>query len=79
MGEEASHTGALPSQEELERRKQEVTILEEAGKLPGSLPTKQLVQMVAEVGMSGERSKVRGKAPCKEFLEKCLMKRRHMY
>ena len=77
-----------PSQDELEKRRQEAVRLEEAGRSPSSSLTWQLVQMVVEVGPSGTArmeaaSKIRpmvgGKAPHKEFLKKGLMKRPWKY
>ena len=62
--------GAPPSYDELERRRQEAGRLEEAGRSPRSLLTWWLVQMVVEVGTSGGRPTVWGKASTKEFLKK---------
>ena len=66
-------------QDELEKRRQEVERLEEAGRLPRSLPTWQLVQMAVEAEMLRSRAKVGGKAPYKEFLRKGALKKSQRY
>ena len=71
---EAHATSALSLQDELQRGREEAGRLEEVGRSPRSVMTWWLVQMVAEVGTSGERSHVWGKASHKEFLKKGLMK-----
>ena len=85
---EAHAPSALPSPDELQRRREEVGRLEEVGRTPRSLLTWQQVQMVAEVGSlvtagaepaSRIRPKVGGRAPHKEFLKRGLMKRPQKY
>ena len=70
--------GMPPSQDELERRRQEAVRLEETGRSVWLSLTRQLVQVVAEVGTLGERSKVREDSQ-KEFLKKGQMKRPWKY
>ena len=63
----------------MNERRQEAMKLEEAGRSPGSSPTQWFVQMVVEVGTSGGRPTVGGKAPQKEFLKKGYMKKPWRY
>ena len=55
--------GEHPPQDELRRRREEAGSLEVAGKLPRSLPTCQIVQMVVELGTLWSRPTVGGKDP----------------
>ena len=68
-----------PTLGKMEKRREEARKLEEVGWSPGSSPTRQLAQMVAEAGpWEPARKKlclmVGGKAPCKEFLKAAQLK-----
>ena len=74
--------------EEAERWVEEARQLEEVGRSPSSLPTRQLAQMAAEAGPSvlGEEPAKRkllptmgGKAPWKEFLKAGKVKKTRKY
>ena len=78
-----------PSPGEMERQREEVRKLEEVGQLPESSPTRQLVQMAAEVEplMSVEEKPAQkklwptmgGKDSRKEFLKAGMLKRPWKY